>query len=466
VSQRPTCSLIVVNHNGGDFVGRAVESALAQSYPEHEVVLVDNASTDGSLARITESPAFSTSPVRRQVLRLARNAGCGGGRNAGMRVANGELLAFLDADAVAPPDWLQAVSDELADSDRVGIVASTSLSMRNPRLMQSQGGVLTLGGHAIDLGCGEPWEFTRLDEEPIYAMGNGLVVRRRVVEEIGEFDESFRNYYEDVDFCLRARLAGYRVRPCRRAPLMHFGGHSDQAFGDKPILLERHRIRMVLKTYRGRMLRQWLVHELGEWLRGGKGVSRRTRLGAWIWNAARLPSLVARRQRFRLRAQEELAGLRPSWSLPRALDYNLKCVPEPLDLERGIRLGDEPVKAIAHGFHWREDGRGETYRWTDGLGCLLVRAGRAIDKLRLRLDFTMGAESHGSPCLLALVDRERDLCFAGWIEPAGAGWHDYDVAVGAPGGTYELFLVSARTSIEASQWNRRLGLAVASVRAA
>jgi GT2 family glycosyltransferase len=468
LSRDPRISVVVVNHNGGDLARRAVESLLEQDYSDYELIVVDNASDDESLARILDSPRVEASPLRLRVVRLARNSGCAGGRNAGIQAANGEYLAFLDSDAVAPSGWLSAVAVTMAAGDRVGVVASTSLWMRNPRVLQSQGGVVTLSGHAVDLGFGEPWEFTRIDEAPAYAMGNGMVVRREVFDQVGTFDEACRNYYEDVDFCLRAQLAGYEVRTCGAEPLLHYGGLSNETFGDKALLLERHRVRTALKLYGGALLCGWLAHEAGRLLRGGEPATRRGLLDAWRWNLLRLPSIARSRgrYRYRLRAASDIRGMRPTWGPSRDTRHGLISAPAGADLESGIDVGDAASEAIAYGFYWPEDGMGERFRWTEGLGSLLVRSNRPIQRIRFRLHLAASEEQSSRRCVVVLLDRARDVFFAGQVEAGAPGWQDYLWELDAPRGNYELLLVAYPTTVESHGWRRRLGVAVAAVSAA
>src|SRR5262245_48441918 len=99
-------SVIVLNYNAGATLPRCIESLLAQDWDDYELLLVDNASTDGSSKEIE---ARHGSSPRLRVLWSPTNTGCAGGRNLGMRHANGELFCFVDSDAFADPSWLRRV---------------------------------------------------------------------------------------------------------------------------------------------------------------------------------------------------------------------------------------------------------------------------------------------------------------------------------------------------------------------
>jgi len=119
-------TLVVLNHNSGPLLDDCLASLLALDADDYEVLLIDNASTDGSreraAARFGGSPRFRfiASPV---------NLGCAGGRNRGVREGTGDIICFVDSDAHADTNWLTAVRRTFADPT-VGVVASRLVSAR------------------------------------------------------------------------------------------------------------------------------------------------------------------------------------------------------------------------------------------------------------------------------------------------------------------------------------------------
>jgi N-acetylglucosaminyl-diphospho-decaprenol L-rhamnosyltransferase len=230
-------SVVVLNYNSGESIDSCVEKLLAQEeVGDFELVVVDNASTDGSGDRIER--VYGGDP-RFRLVRSPRNLGCAGGRNLGIATARGALVAFVDSDAWAEPAWLAGVL--AATEPGAGIVASKLVYARNPLLLNGLGGTMNLQGYAWDLAFGEPVDSTELPTRALFACGNGLSVRREVIERIGGFDASYFNYYEDVDFCLRARRAGFELALASGAALHHYMGASDALNRNKLFLCERNR---------------------------------------------------------------------------------------------------------------------------------------------------------------------------------------------------------------------------------
>lgn len=183
MSRTPLATIIVPVFNGESFLGAALESALAQDVGNVEVIVVDDGSQDG-----TAGIARSFPRVR---YLWQENAGPGAARNAGLAVAQGEFVAFLDADDVIPPDKLSLQIGYLRDHPEVGCV---------------------LGKHEwISDGAGPP----DLERDALYDEVGGiplmtLVTRRTVLDELGGFDSAFR-ISEDRDLLIRMRERGIHI---------------------------------------------------------------------------------------------------------------------------------------------------------------------------------------------------------------------------------------------------------------
>lgn len=180
-------SVIIPNYNYGRFIGEAIESALAQTLPPVEIIVVDDGSTDNSV-EIVESFGGKVKLIRQQ------NGGVGKARNVGAANSTGEFLAFLDADDV----WLTGKLRKqimLFEDNKIGYV---SCGMRE----------FNTEGETISefVPSGEDWtmENMLLFNAPIVASGSAFVVRRSVFERIGGFDENPNLHpSEDWDFACR-----------------------------------------------------------------------------------------------------------------------------------------------------------------------------------------------------------------------------------------------------------------------
>lgn len=261
----PSASLIVLNWNGRELLARCLPSALAQDYPDAEVLVVDNGSTDGSL----EWLASAYPQVR--LLPQERNLGYAGGMNAGLRAAQGEVIAFLNNDVILRPDWLRRLAEAMADDERIG-VAGCKLLYPEGNLIQHAGGILRYPLALPDhYGFRQP-DTGQFDEikDVDYVTGAAFVARRQMLDQIGAFDEGFYFYFEDTDLCFRARAAGWRVVVVPQAVAVHL--ESATAVRDSPsyyALFHRGRLRFVLKHYTPQqVLEDFLPAERARWPEG------------------------------------------------------------------------------------------------------------------------------------------------------------------------------------------------------
>jgi glycosyltransferase involved in cell wall biosynthesis len=183
VSQ-PLVSVVIPVHDGERFLAEAIDSVLAQGYPRREVIVVDDGSTDGS------APIARARPVR---YRRQPNRGVAAARNAGLAVAEGELIAFLDQDDMWLPGKLEAQVDFLLAHPAVDAVIS-------PLEVALEPGASPLAWYQPDAG---------MDVQLGVQLG-ALLVWRASLERVGGFDTRYE-LASDTDWLLRARDAGLLV---------------------------------------------------------------------------------------------------------------------------------------------------------------------------------------------------------------------------------------------------------------
>lgn len=213
----PDVSVIIVNWNGRHHLGPCLRAVLAQRDVCAEIIVVDNASTDGS----TELLRTSFPQVR--LLEMAENRGFAGGNNAGVQAARGRLVALLNNDTVVDAGWLRALVDGL--DERTGVVLTTSqiVYMHAPSTIDSAGDGFLRSGGAFKRLHGEPVERASRSGEVFGVCGAACLMPKAVFEELGGFDEDFFFSHEDVDLSYRARLFGYRCRYVAEAVVRHHG---------------------------------------------------------------------------------------------------------------------------------------------------------------------------------------------------------------------------------------------------
>ena len=227
VAGPPPTSIIIPCHNGLAYT-EACLKALRETLPRRfrgEIIVVDDASTDGTAARLEE---LAHDDARLTVVRNDTNTGFVASINRGASVADGELLVFLNNDTVPLPGWLPPIWDLFRVHPTAGAVGG-KLIYPDGRL-QEAGGVIFADGSGANFGRGD----TDLDAplfncvRPVdYCSGALLATRRALFESIGGFDERFvPGYYEDSDYCFAVRARGYDVYYQPKATIVHVEGGS------------------------------------------------------------------------------------------------------------------------------------------------------------------------------------------------------------------------------------------------
>ena len=233
--------VVVLSHNKRDYLLLALESISQSDFSRLSVVVVDNASGDGSADAVqARYPAFT-------LVRSSRNLGAAGGRNAGWRQLRSQggcdYLVFLDDDSEVTPTYFSTVVRCFESNPEVGIVAGKALTGTDSGVIMSTGIAVNLyTGNVGDIGVGERDLGQYEQARDLDACGGfALAVRAAVFEQLNGIDEQFNPYgWEEVDFCLRARDAGYTIRYEPRAVLCHKGTRA----GRPPKAeYERHKVR-------------------------------------------------------------------------------------------------------------------------------------------------------------------------------------------------------------------------------
>lgn len=220
-------SVIIVNWNGGALLGQCVRHLQAQTRLPDRVILIDNASTDDSLAQL---PAWSLLDV----LRMDSNLGFAAGNNYAIDQCDTEYVALLNPDAFAAPDWLEQLLQAAQEYPATASFGSRQLSHEDPARLDGTGDCYHLSGIAWRQGHGHTQQAHHLMARDIFApCAAAALYRRAAIVTVGGFDESYFCYMEDVDLGFRLRLAGHTARYVPSAVVHHVGSatsggqHSD-----------------------------------------------------------------------------------------------------------------------------------------------------------------------------------------------------------------------------------------------
>ncbi len=214
---QPPASIVVVNYNTSACIEGCLRSLLALDYPQVEIIVVDNASTDGSVELVrSRFPQV-------ELVELPDNRGFAGGASVGLFMAGGQIVATVNPDVRLDPGWLSAMAHTLMSGEDVGVVGSKIL-YPDGRTIQHAGGLVHYPLATTEhIGRGEPDE-GQYDRQQVvsFVTGAALAMRADVGRALHYFDEQFYPvYYEDVDLCWRASQEGLRTIYQPRAVAYH-----------------------------------------------------------------------------------------------------------------------------------------------------------------------------------------------------------------------------------------------------
>ena len=224
----PVTSIIIVSFNARADLERCLESLhAAPPATPHEILVVDNASTDGSAAAARRWPGAT-------VIDAGANVGFARANNLGIRASRGDNLLLLNSDTIVPAGAIDRLVEELGRNPDVAVVG--------PRLVDGSGGAeLSFGGMIGPLNelrqkrrarSAAVDQLTRRRQYPDWVSGACLLVRRADAEAVGGLDERYFMYAEDVDFCAAIRARGRRICFDPAVTVVHHRGRSAAAAPD------------------------------------------------------------------------------------------------------------------------------------------------------------------------------------------------------------------------------------------
>jgi len=283
---RPLISIVIANWNGRELLKPCLESVFAQKHTgaepaqsRFEVIIVDNGSTDGSVAFIEK-----THPELR-LIKNPLNLGFAKANNQGILASGGEFILTLNNDTVLDKGFLAALMSAVADSGpRIGMWAAKILSLSEKAIIDSVGGLL-LYPDGLARGRGrlerDRGQYDALNEI-LLPSACAALYRREMLDEVGLFDEDFFAYCEDTDLGLRARLLGWGARSVPGAVCFHsYSATGGDYSVFKAYHVERNRAYVLIKNFPLSLVLCSPYHTLKRYakqlssIRSGKGASSR-----------------------------------------------------------------------------------------------------------------------------------------------------------------------------------------------
>jgi len=224
----PRVSIVIVSWNALSLVRKCLPSVVATDYPNHEIILADNASTDGTAAWVARSyPSV-------KIVRHAENLLFAAGNNRAIPHATGDYVVLLNNDVEVPPGWLRPLVDTMEAMPDVAAVQPKLLQYDDRSRFEyagASGGFVDRVGYPFTRGrIFDTMEVDRgqYDDarDVFWATGAALLLRRSALDEVGVLDPRFEMHMEEIDLCWRLQRAGYRIRVEPESTVYHIGGAS------------------------------------------------------------------------------------------------------------------------------------------------------------------------------------------------------------------------------------------------
>ena len=332
----PDISVVIVNWNRRDYLRACLESLTRQRGADFEVIVVDNASSDGSAEM-----ARAEFGVR--VIANAANQGFCRANNQAFAAARGRFIAVLNNDTEAEPDFLTALRRAFDAAPDIGMAAAKVLVYEDPSRIDKVGHLIYMDGQNRGRGTGEidRGQYDRV-EECLWPDGCAAMYRKAMLDEIGGFDEDLFMFADDAELGLRARIAGWRCLYMPDAVVRHHRGVSLDAGSTKRIfLIERNRVLLAAKLF------PWSLLVLNPFYFGLRLAGGMLAAAGGKGEMARFPGLA---NKLRLAGAILRADLAAQCLLPRMLrkrrDIHRIAKLTPAEIRRLIRENRIPVRAL------------------------------------------------------------------------------------------------------------------------
>lgn len=203
-------SIIIINYNGREYLEKCIRSILKNSYRNYEIIVVDNASSDGTEEMIKKN--FGSLSLLKMI-KLDKNYGPSHARNEGVKISGGEIISFLDNDTETDPDWITNALKYFEGDKKIGLLQCKLLLLEDPKKIDYAGEYISQLGflvHAAPYGSEDKGQYDK-NSEILAAKSAGMFIRKDVFNKIGGFDDDYFIFVEETDLGWRTWLAGYKV---------------------------------------------------------------------------------------------------------------------------------------------------------------------------------------------------------------------------------------------------------------
>lgn len=238
-------SVVIPNYNGKKYLETCMNSLMKQSLKPEEIIIVDNASKDGSVEYIKQN--FKDKVT---LICLNENYGFSKAVNEGIRNSKSDFVALLNNDTELDEKWLEELYKCIQKDENIFSCCSKMLRFTERNIIDDAGDEYTLFGWGNKIGDGKQSEIYDEDREVFSSCAGAAIYRKSILQKIGLFDENFFAYLEDMDISYRARVYGYKNYYASKAKVYHIGsatsGSRHNSFKVK--LAARNNIYLIFKN--------------------------------------------------------------------------------------------------------------------------------------------------------------------------------------------------------------------------
>lgn len=216
--QYPLVSVISINYNAPEVTAEMIRSFDKVTWPNYEIIIVDNASTKGNVDVLKDEFPFI------YLIKSKENLGFAGGNNLGIRKAKGEYILLLNNDTEVDPGFMEPLIEKFRSDPAIGAVSPRIYYHHTPNMLQFAG-ISDINKYTTR---STGWGFRKIDNgqfnedrESFFAHGAAMMVPRKVIEDIGLMCEIFFLYYEEMDWGYRIRKGGYKIYYVNNSVIYH-----------------------------------------------------------------------------------------------------------------------------------------------------------------------------------------------------------------------------------------------------
>ena len=292
VANKRMVSIIVINWNGikltRDCVGFLRQKT---SYKPFEIIVIDNGSKASDVRELNE--LHKRKAIDKLILNDFNN-GFSGANNQGVEVASGDYILLLNNDVDLTKNWLSKLVSIAEEDKKIGLIGPKITLTHTPDVCFGAGKITDSG--ASDFG----YETERCDVEQIG--GAALMFKRSVLEKIGALDAGFNPaYFEECDFCVRARKAGFRVVFAPESEILHFENATLKKLPRKEpfIFMNKNRVRFMLIHFPKLRLLKAVPYEAARIVKSGVQLRLHWLLAAYWANVKNIPEIINKRQSYK-----------------------------------------------------------------------------------------------------------------------------------------------------------------------